>query len=364
MKKDVNQKVVNKIKVYLYVYDEISKNNIPSYISKKLKISRQNLNKYIKVLKEENLINKVGYAKWEINKNLSKLQVIEILKNLHRCKRLSLGARIKHPSTNLHALQLNFPILEGKIRDKDWQIKEKLNNWIPKYTDLDVLGGLTIKNNNNKSITVFAKTRDLENLEEVDILANKMRTYIYNFFLNKHNVKLDLIETKVKNMHLATEDKESESMQRKSDRFSLDLNKKSEKIFPKDDIDAKAWIDGSPYNFTAEANDKEWKREYLSMPFNIRDMKQLLLINHQAMDTLKGYQEQISLHLEVEKRQLLNQEKMNILLDQLNTNLVNPLTELKNKVKCFNDILLFKDLINKLTLEQKNDFENWMFKNL
>ncbi len=48
--------------------------------------------------------------------------------------------------------------------------------------------------------------------------------------------------------------------------------KKAEKIFPKDNIDSKAWLDGSPFKFSAESNDKEWKRWYLGMPFMIRDM--------------------------------------------------------------------------------------------
>ena len=60
-------------------------------------------------------------------------------------------------------------------------------------------------------------------------------------------------------------------MIKKGEKFELDLKKYAEKILPKDEIAAKAWIDGSPFKFTAETNDKEWKRAYLSMPFNIQN---------------------------------------------------------------------------------------------
>ncbi|GAH91452.1 unnamed protein product, partial [marine sediment metagenome] len=48
-----------------------------------------------------------------------------------------------------------------------------------------------------------------------------------------------------KNLNLATQDKEAEEMISKGERFELDLNKIAEKIFKKDRIKGKAWIDGS-----------------------------------------------------------------------------------------------------------------------
>lgn len=179
--------------------------------------------------------------------------------------------RVEKPTTNLHALQIKIPIIIGKIKDSDWDIKNKLNNWIPKYKELNMLGGITIRNNNNKSITVFAKTRDLDKLGEVDNLAFKMKAFVHEYF-KKQGVTLDVFNAETKNLNLATEDKQAENMLKKGEKFELNLKKQAEKIFPKDSISAKAWLDGSPFKFSVETNDKEWKREYLSMPFRIKDL--------------------------------------------------------------------------------------------
>ena len=259
-KKEVNRsKQRSKQKCLLDVISLIKKGLNPSKIAKELSISKQYLNKYIRLLKEKNIIKKIGYGVWEVNQE--------------EVNESSLGTT--KPFTNLHAFQINFPILEGKINDSDWDIKEKLHNWIPKYTDKAIFGGIVIKNNNNKSLTVWLKSRNISNLNEVYDLAFKIRAYMYDYF-KKEGVILDVFNCETKNLDLATEDKESEGMLGKGEKFKLDLNKKSEKIFNNDKIDGKAWLDGSPFKFTAETNDLEWKREYLSMPFKMRDTLQLM----------------------------------------------------------------------------------------
>lgn len=254
MKKDV-KKDVKKEEFYLYVLHQIQSGKKPIDISKSLNISRQKLNYYIKQLKQKGFLEKKGYGTWALKKDV---------------KKFSLGTT--RPITNLHALQIRFPILKGKIADSDWKIKEKLKNWLPKYKNLDILEGLTIKNNNNKSITIWAKSRNLSSLNEVNVLSYKIMSFAHQYFMNKYNVILDVFNCETKNLDLGTEDKHSKSMLRKGEKFTLNLNKKSEKIFPKDNIDAKAWIDGTPFDFTAETNDLEWKRAYLSMPLMMQDI--------------------------------------------------------------------------------------------
>ncbi len=251
-----SKKEVKSKNFYLTIFDLIKDGLNPAGIQRKLGISKQNIKYYTDYLKKEGYINNIGYGTWEVKKEV---------------KTSSLGKKVEKPTTNLHALQITIPILKGKIKDSNWQLKNKLNNWIPKYKGLDILGGLTIRNNNNKSITIFAKTRDIKDLNEVDNLSFKIRAYMSQYMRLK-GVVLDVFNAKVTNLNLATEDKESESMIRKGEKFELDLKKKSEKIFQKDNIDGKAWIDGSPFKFSTETNDLEWKREYLSMPFRIRDM--------------------------------------------------------------------------------------------
>lgn len=253
----------------------------PTQISNKLGITKQKLNYYIRELKQKDLIFKKGYGVWEVKKEQVKI--------------FSLGTSDK-PFTNLHAFQINFPILEGKIDDSEWQVKEKLNNWNPTYFTKEILGGITIKNNNNKSLTVWLKSRNLTNLNEVYDLAFKIRAYIYEYF-KKQGVILDPFNCETKNLDLATEDKNSEGMLNKGEKFKLNLNKKSEKIFPKDNIDASAWLDGSPFSFTAETNDLEWKREYLRMPFSIRDLRKGLFL-------MEVYNKNLELHTKVQQENL------------------------------------------------------------
>ena len=237
------------------VFNRLKQGKYPSQIAKEIGVSRFKLRYYTDILKKQGAITNLGKKKWKIN-----------------VQTLSLGTR---PRTNLHALQIYIPILSGKINDSDWEIKEKLNNWTPKYKKLDILGGLTIKNNNNKSISLFAHTRDIKDLKEIDELTINIRNWAYGLFKESFKVILDIMNAEVKTLHIATEDRESEDMIKKGERFELDLGKKAEKIFPKDKIKAKAWIDGSPFKFTAETNDKEWKRAYLNMPFNMQETREI-----------------------------------------------------------------------------------------
>ncbi len=263
----VRSKSLRNLNFYLTIVGSIkTSHKLPP--SNELKLSKQRRNWYISRLKDKGVIKKMGYGVWKVNDK----KLIEFKKEV---KVRSLGPRADKPITNLHALNIKIPILKGKIKDSDWELKEKLNNWLPKYKKLDILGGLTIKNNNNRSITIFAKSRNIKDINEVDNLSFKIRAYI-NEYMRLSGVYLDIFNTETKNLNLATQDKEAEPMIRKGEKFELDLMKKAEKIFQKDNIDGKAWIDGSPFKFTAETNDKEWKREYLSMPFRILNMFNLM----------------------------------------------------------------------------------------
>lgn len=300
---------------YYIIYNKIHSGGNIKDIIKEEAIKKQNLNFYIKKLKEVKVIDRVS----KTNVHLGFKTLVDItedsLKNLLSSKnkssksKSSLGTRNK-PTTNLHALQIKFPILSGKVIDKDWEVKEKLKNWIPKYTKLKELGGLRIKNNNNKSITVWASSRNIKNVDEVHTLSHQIAYYITNYFKNKHNVELDVINIETKNQDVATEDKAAEGMRGKGEKFQLNLNKKCEKIFPKDNRDAAAWIDGTPFNFSAETNDLDWKREYLNMPFSI---KHLIY----SLPALEEYNMNLKLHIKVQEEQLRTQKEIQSLLKQL-----------------------------------------------
>lgn len=317
--KVTNEKGKSKKDFYFYIYDKIQKGGNIADIVKETGIKKQNLNFYVNKLKQLSIIernNKTNvYMGWKVLKILSKEELEKEVKvKFKRGKsNLSLGTS-ERPITNLHALQINFKILSGTIKDKDWETKEKLNNWIPKYTKLTELGGLRVKNNNNKSITIWAEQRNIKNLNEVHNLAYQIRTYIYNYFKLKHNVILDHLNAEVKNLDLATEDKNAESMRGKGEKYSLDLEKQAKKIFPNDNYKAKAWIDGTPFNFSAETNDLEWKDQYLKMPFNIQYLMSTL-------PALEEYNKNLKLHIKVQQEQLQTQKEIQLLLKELRNNL-------------------------------------------
>lgn len=54
---------------YLSILQLLKLGHNPSFISKKLKISKQKLNYYIRQLKKEGLIKKIGYGVWEVKNN-------------------------------------------------------------------------------------------------------------------------------------------------------------------------------------------------------------------------------------------------------------------------------------------------------
>ena len=251
----------------LSIYSLISEGRSPAAISHELSLRISTLQYHLNYLRRIKAIEKIGYGTWiptEKYKNIKELQTF-----LNRVE-------VEKPTTNLHALQINFPILQGKIKDTDWEIKNRLKNWLPKYKGLTALGGMTIRNNNNKSLTIAAKSRDVRALEEVDRLANQIRLYIPEYFL-KEGVILDNVNCEVKNIHLATQDKHSESMKRQGEKYEVAFGRDAAKIFEKDKRQSKAWIDGSPFKFTAETNDKEWKKLYLTMPFNTENIVNLQL---------------------------------------------------------------------------------------
>ncbi len=315
--KELQKRSTNKSDLYLIIYRLLREGKRPSQFAKDLFPNVKNpltrTNYYLSFFKQRGIIEKGGYGAWNILKDLSELELEKEVKE-RSIKKSSIGKRITKPSTNLHALEINFPILSGTLKDADWEIKNKLRNWLPKYKGLKDLGGLTIRNNNGKSLTIWAKSRNIESLEEVDNLAFKIKAFANEYFKSKHGVVLDVFNCETKNLNLATEDSESESMLRKGERFELDLKKPAERIFPKDSINAKAWIDGSPFAFSAETNDKEWKRAYLGMPFMVQGMAQSLPAIGVYNEQLAGYAREIKVHREVQKKQVENQDIMNDLL--------------------------------------------------
>jgi hypothetical protein len=242
---------------YLAVFNFIKEGKSPSFISKTLGISKQKVYYYTKILKEGGFIDKHKNGNWFV-----------------KVKNFSIGVKEK---TDLHALNIRFPVLSGKLKDKDWEVRNKLNNWIPKYKEFEEFGGLLVRNNNNKSISVFLKPRKIDLLEDQEIvrkLANQVKIVICEYFRTEHDVILDSFNAEIKNLHLETYDKNLNL--NKGEMITIDLGRKAEKIFPKDKMDAKAWGDNSPDPNMHGTNDLLHKKNMLLMPDKVSDIENMM----------------------------------------------------------------------------------------
>jgi hypothetical protein len=278
---------VNKKKFYLYYISILlNKNKSPYDICKSLGISKQRVYPLIKHLIKEGYIVKKGLGTWE------------------RVKDFSVGLT-SHPESNLHAFRIDFPIKEGTINDlNNWRINKHFNNWLPSYTTIKSPLNLEVQNNNNKSLTIWAKSRNIDDFNDVDNLGFAIRAFAFDYFKRKYNVVLDIWNAETKNIHIETKAEPLKDLNRKGQQITVDLGKKSEKIFPKDNLDAKAWIDFSMDNkkvpLAIGTNDKEWWRAFLTLPLHIGE-----------------YNTNIKLHTEVQLEQLKTQKQMQELLKQL-----------------------------------------------
>lgn len=303
---------------YFSIYRLIKAGDYPSKIAEDLDISKQRVKYYTDFLQEKQIIRKLSvtnpYAGWEVLKNLNEKELLEEVKK--RSKKISsLGVRDKSlPTTEVHAFNIRFPILSGELKDKDWEVKNKLKNWLPKYKKFDNFQGLTVRNNNNKSITVMLKARKIDLLKDpyaVEKLGVRIKAYFHEYFKIKHGVILDVLEAETKNIHLETQDNDKlDGILKKGEVFEVDLKKKAAKIFEKDNIDAKAWADNSPNPNMIATNDIDYKRALLFMPFLTKDI-------HSALPALAEYNKNLKLHIKVQEEQLKTQKEIQKLLKKL-----------------------------------------------
>lgn len=304
---------------YFTIYRLIQAGDYPSKIAQDLDISKQKVKYYTDFLQERKIIRKLSktnpYAGWEILKDLNEKDLLKEVKK--RSKKISsLGVRERDlPLTDVHAFNIRFPILSGKLHDKDWEIKNKLKNWLPKYKKFDNFKGLTVRNNNNKSITVMLKARKIDLIKDpyaVEKLGIKIKAYFHEYFKAKHEVVLDIFEAETKNIHLETQDNDKlDRVLKKGEVFEVDLGKKAAKIFHKDNRGAKAWMDNSPDPNMIGTNDTDYKRDLLFMPIKTKEI-------HRSLPLLAEYNRNLKLHIKVQEEQLKTQKEIQKLLKKLN----------------------------------------------
>lgn len=339
---------------YLYIYREISRGRMPNDIrgdnylnTGKREFSKQNMTYYLNFLsKKVKIIKRVDpknvYLGWKVLKRLSdddfKALFEKEVKKRGK-KKASIGTRgLQVSEFNLHALHIKIPILKGVVNIEEWDtLQEKFNNWIPHYKKEKALGGLTLKNNNNKSISIYVHPRNFDplDLHFEEKLAFKVKVYAQEYFKSKHSVILDIWESETKNIDIAKDEKELKGKLRKGEKFSYDLGYKAKKIFPNDNMDAKVWLDSSPFPQTRETNDLDYKEAVVLSPLLTREIHgavESIYSKFPAMDeynkALADYAENIKLHMAVmedirqtERANLETQKQIQTVLGELKTRL-------------------------------------------
>lgn len=251
---------------FLFKYGEfiLTGETNPSTIAKLENTKVQNIVYYYKRLK--NYVKKVGYGTYEIINPKKFEQLIEEVKNR------SLGMSEK-PKINLHALQIEIPILEDNSKDDIWDYESEMKNWLAKYKKIEHPIGLTLRKT-PKNVILYLHKRNLENLSDMTPLLMKAVIFTYHYLLEK-GIKLDILEAKSNNLHITISDKFLQNLP-KGTVIEVNLDKKPNQILEKDTLEeAKVWTDASPYR-GVETNDIDYASKYLMMPEMVFKLQQSL----------------------------------------------------------------------------------------
>ena len=265
------------------------------------KFSKQRLNYYIQNLKKQGYIKKLGYGTWQITE-LGNAFLSQLTIELARSKSFSLDTTLT-THIDLHALTLLQPIINKQdiesIDFSDFSLNDGLRNW-KEYTKriLSPLGlTVTVK---TKQVAINVFSRRLSNLNDIYPLIFKAGILVHEY-LKLKGIKTDIMETRCVQQHISIRNQDLEQVFSKGFTLEIDLGREQEKLIDKDiPKEAKAWTDNSPFR-GVETNDVGYARKYLMMPEIIENLS----INfNKLFEGLKDYNENLKLHLDVQKSQL------------------------------------------------------------
>ena len=313
-----SKKQVKTDNFYLTILLEINKKpQSLKEVSEFLGVSKQNINYYTRQLKKKNLILKKGYGVWEITEE-GKNQ-LKFLTKSRQSKNFSIGTnktkkkddkniQNQGRDINLHALNIDTRIISGKINFKDigGYLQKKFVNWQPSYKKIAKPIGLTWRNNNNKSISIFVWSRKIIELNDVYTLINRALIFTYQELL-KHHVTIDIYDFTVKNMHIWVKDDEIDKVLNKGMKFEVLLNRG---CALNSSQPAKAWADSSPFK-GLESNDLQYMENYIKMPEYV---KQSLVMLAGMTESNKELLEAINLEIQNKK---LHMKVLNDISDTL-----------------------------------------------
>jgi len=179
----------------LTVLSLLNQGNNPSKISKELSISKQKINYYIRRLKNEGLINKIGYGTWEVkqvklfNSNTPPYKQVKIFNSDILPKKdkkirghafiwsIKLPQEIKDWKERLEKLKIDYRLVRGKT-PRIWLNKKKIwlgQNTITLYESNSYYGYNAIE---SRKYAIVSLLEDLERLEK--LLKINLGEYIFH----------------------------------------------------------------------------------------------------------------------------------------------------------------------------------------
>ena len=236
----------------------------PSIICSKLGLSKQKVDYHIQRLKRAQIVRKIGYGVWEAREP-------QYTDYIRRSPKSSLGATAQDKdlfNSNLHSLCIEIPILKGEldlVKDFEGYAQRSFNNWLPQYKRFMSPIGFSIRNNNNKSISIFLFSREMPRSFDITPLVTGTILYVYEL-LKAKGVVVNVFQAETKNLHISVKNDDLDKVFNKAEKFEVLLGRGCAKILSADKVKpAKAWVDSSPY-LGVETNDVEYKNNLVMMP--------------------------------------------------------------------------------------------------
>lgn len=246
-----------------------------------------------------------GFIEREFRSSFVKFRVTNKGKrfmNLKFNRSSKFSLRVRDASSRLHNLKIKFPILEDQDKG-NWEKETPINNWIKKFSYIDLPVKITIEKTPTHIIAHFHQYETSRKMFLTEFFSWVMRGtfYLYYYLIREKGIKIDVFSGEVINQHIANHTPEHEKNVDKQMTLEISLNRNAQSIM-KTNMLAKAWIDRSEGPLEIETNDLLYEEKLLMMPELTYDLyhRVVPLMNTQ-ITIMNEFSKQIALHLEAVK---------------------------------------------------------------
>ena len=281
-------------------------------------VTQRTLDRILSELKSNSVVIKKGYGVWELRSPFIDWQNNDILLFLksakQHAKKSSSGMR--RPETDLHALNISIPVVSGEIDLLKWGgYESQLRNWSQQFLKVSTLG-LTIKNNNGKSIGVFVWSRRIFDPLAIPVICMGAVHAVCKMF-KQNGIELEYLGWQVKAIHMMIRQEQLDEILNKGLKVDVALGRAAEKISENDVTrEAHAWVDSTPFK-GVETDDLTYHRNFILMPENMDKLtKAFQVFMQEFLPVHKEHAVNIKTHTSVLQNIDSSFQKFNSLLEK------------------------------------------------